>query len=382
MRPPRTNRPGFALLLAVFALAILGALSTGLLFVTTQEMRIARAGEETLHARLAAESAVRATIDRWAETGTERLGLGEHRTIVVPTSSPTRTEATVTLERLAGGRVLIDAVAVSDRGARARGGALVRVLDVPELWASFPAALTITEGGTAGEAGNGESVLTVQGADGRAIDPGGRTCPTRASEGLRQAFGSEPRPAQLPDPVDFIDSVRELGPETRPGSTLGPLDMSRLISLADRIEVGTIEPSPQADGAMCDTTAAGNWGDPRIASPGPCASYVPLIVAPGDLRVGEGAGQGILVVTGDLTLERGASFYGPVLLTGGLRLEEGTVIHGAVTRTGSGPADISGEGSILYSVCSIWRALAGSSLLERPFVTGSRFWVPMRWAGL
>ncbi|MFN8665809.1 MAG: hypothetical protein U0164_01295 [Gemmatimonadaceae bacterium] len=75
---------------------------------------------------------------------------------------------------------------------------------------------------------------------------------------------------------------------------------------------GIVTPGAVLAAGQCDRTASTNWGDP--GGVGPCASYAPLIWARGDIELRGGAGQGVLLVDGDLTLSAGARFAGVVIV--------------------------------------------------------------------
>lgn len=72
-----------------------------------------------------------------------------------------------------------------------------------------------------------------------------------------------------------------------------------------------ITPGPVLASGACDRARADNWGDP--GGSGACATYAPLIWATGDVELRGGAGQGVLLVDGDLTLSAGATFAGVVV---------------------------------------------------------------------
>lgn len=72
-----------------------------------------------------------------------------------------------------------------------------------------------------------------------------------------------------------------------------------------------ITPGPALATGACDRTRSDNWGDP--GGSGACATYAPLIWATGDVELRGGAGQGVLLVDGDLTLSAGAAFAGVVV---------------------------------------------------------------------
>jgi hypothetical protein len=130
------------------------------------------------------------------------------------------------------------------------------------------------------------------------------------------------------------------------------------------------QPSYNADGS-CDTSDPYNWGDPE--NPGrPCSSWFPIIYVPGDVSLqATQAGQGILLVDGDLRASGGFRFYGPVIVKGSLVADGGFSFYGGVkakqTDLGAGNAQI------FYSACVLQRAMSNSGvsrpqpLVERPW---------------
>jgi hypothetical protein len=69
-----------------------------------------------------------------------------------------------------------------------------------------------------------------------------------------------------------------------------------------------------------------------------------------------GAGQGVLAVDGDLVLATGARFFGLVLATGTLRVEDGASLTGMAVAHGG--ASVATTGRIHGSACWATRALA------------------------
>jgi hypothetical protein len=104
-------------------------------------------------------------------------------------------------------------------------------------------------------------------------------------------------------------------------------------------------------------TDPSNWGDPERPWR-PCGQHFALRKSVGSLRVTGGAGQGVLVVDGDLALDAGARFYGLVIASGALRVESGGELVGMALTTGGG--DIAGGGLVSASACWAVRALASS----------------------
>jgi hypothetical protein len=161
----------------------------------------------------------------------------------------------------------------------------------------------------------------------------------------------------------------------------GDIDWSDLTATAKRVGPGSIqsiEPSYRADGS-CDTANPKNWGDPgrNAASPGTCERYFPVIYAPGDLTINSGTAQGVLLVEGNLDVQGGFKFFGPVIVRGRLKTSgtgghfTGGVMAADVQLDGN---TVTGNAVITFSGCAIAKALRGSAL---PVVASGRAWVEL-----
>ena len=154
----------------------------------------------------------------------------------------------------------------------------------------------------------------------------------------------------------------------------GQVDRSFLSSLAATIPSGTsLSPTPRLDaGGDCDAHALGNFGDPLrvLGADSPCASFVVLERA-GGLQLVGGAGQGMLLVDGDLTLSGGARFDGVIIAQGDVRIERGARLTGLVLARQIAVSD----GSIVrYSSCAVDRAIVAGA---RPIPQPGESWVEM-----
>lgn len=140
-----------------------------------------------------------------------------------------------------------------------------------------------------------------------------------------------------------------------------------------------VTPAPAVSGGRCDRARADNWGDP--SGSGACATYAPLIWATGDLRLQGGAGQGVLLVDGDLVLEAGARFSGVVIaLDDVVSAGAGGTLLGAVlaadARVAAGDySRLDGSTLVQRSSCAAALALEWSARLVP--VT-QRAWHPLR----
>jgi hypothetical protein len=131
---------------------------------------------------------------------------------------------------------------------------------------------------------------------------------------------------------------------------------------------------------FCNTSNPYNWGHPY--DPGSvCGNHFPVIHALGDVRIQSGDfGQGILLVEGDLQLNGGYTFYGPV------------VVRGTVSTAGTGghffggliaanvelsTTTVLGDALVQFSSCAVTRALLNNAALAMASPLPERSWVDM-----
>lgn len=350
------QRPGMALILVILALLALAILGAGAVLLCAEEAMIALATEELLRVRLAAESATRAALGTWRTADYRELARGVTLEIAAdPAAASPEIQLHTTVERLHDHLFLLRSEAVSAGGIRARAATVVRTMDPLELWHAFPAALTV--GGPVERWGEeavtgydpGEDALpAVPSAASLTLEFPAEDCLAAALPELVAAFGSVERPAIASPPAEPESGSPWPGdPGVRP--RLGPLDAATLYRIADRNDLGPPESH---------------------------AEPFPLIVIRGDLHLRDGTGQGILVVTGDLTLAGKARFRGPVLVGGNLRLAGQARVDGAVTLAGDAAATLTDESHVTYDPCALTRAIHGTPLVNRPFHPNDRAWIP------
>ena len=132
---------------------------------------------------------------------------------------------------------------------------------------------------------------------------------------------------------------------------------------ADILPVGTA--------TSCDQSGQFNWGEPN--RPGTvigCYGYYPIIYSASSLKInGNGRGQGILLINGDLEINGTFSFYGVVVVRDDITKGNGTAtIYGAVFAANVDLDDaniVNGNKTVLYSKCAVESALRGSAILVR-----------------
>ncbi len=122
---------------------------------------------------------------------------------------------------------------------------------------------------------------------------------------------------------------------------------------------GPVAPGPSSAGGECLRALPTNWGDPTSLA-NDCGTYLPIIHTTGDLTVLGGTGQGVLVIDGDLTVSGGFAFEGLILVGGGLTIAgAGVRITGAVQvddERAKG-SEVVGPSSLNFSSCALSRAL-------------------------
>jgi type II secretory pathway pseudopilin PulG len=376
---PHAPRDGFALVAALVAIALIGALIAGAFFAATQERRLGASSGAAVRALGAAELAAYGAVDRWDKRVTLRLPVGaslppdstrgspDVLTVVRATKLSPSAIAVVADARV-GGRTIVGAqrrignvarfarprltlvAALAARGlVQVTGSAFVSGVDAtPAAWASDSLC---APGGLASQlAGNTpDTVAAVASPDTTRICDG--TCGSGGGPGAR--LDGAPQRLEL---LSLADTV--------PFRVFGAERWWSLAAVADIVAPpgSTVPPFPATAGITCDTSAPANWGDPQRG--GPCADYFPLIWAPGDLTIAGGRGQGILLVEGDLTIVGPVTFAGVVLVRGRLRTAGGpTLVAGAVlveSPDAAGAAVIDGATSIVYSRCAVGEALAAA----------------------
>lgn len=355
------NRNGFALVVVLLTLITLTLLVSGLIYISAEEVWITRGTEELLRTRLAAESAVRSELARWETTHHHELPVGARRGITPaePAAPPAGT-TTTTIERLDGPHFLLRARTTAPGGTRATAAAVIRTIDPIELWRELLATIATT--GQIDSQGNDALIGFSPDPDATGAE---LACQITALPAMSAAFGTAERPPSIELPPGRAEILR-----------LGPLDANALQHNADRVEAGNITPHPSTGEDGCATEARANWGAPR--QPGsPCEEYFPLIFAPNGLRIEGGQGQGILTVTGDLTISGNTEFHGIVLVHGNLRLTGQARIHGAAIITGPGASTtIEGDARLNYDPCSLESAINGAQITKRAYHPVDRSWVP------
>jgi hypothetical protein len=137
--------------------------------------------------------------------------------------------------------------------------------------------------------------------------------------------------------------------------------------MANKIVSGNVQGiGPSLINGLCNEADFRNLGEPfkNATTPHPCENYYPIIYSPGDLTLNTGRGQGILLVQGDLSIQGGFEFYGPVIVRGTLKTAgQGGHFNGGVLAANVELDQnvVIGNAVISFSRCTILKALNGSA---------------------
>jgi hypothetical protein len=371
MRTRRTDRRGFALAVAIFAIVIIGALIAGVFFAATQQYRIGR--NEVLLAR--AQSAAEYG-QQWVSTPNagwnanwNNLAAGGIDSTTITAPLPAGTSAKVKVTRLGSpGSAALYLVASEGRAgtnadarARRRASSIVQLAPVAM---NLNAALT-----TRGSAKIGGSSYI----DGNDTPYAGWSCPSPGPNkpGIRidntnniQTSGCKNFNCVAGSPQLQADPAAA---DTSTYFNYGGIDWAGLTAMAKVITTGPTGPSYNPDGS-CNKGAVGNWGDTQRKNPaGACEGYFPILYAPGDLHLSSNtSGQGILLVNGNLKVTGGFSFYGPVIVRGDLDTQgTGGHFNGGVMAANVNLAQstVLGNAVITFSSCILAQVLTANGVV-------------------
>lgn len=359
------NEHGIALPLAVFSLVVITGLVAGSLFVATQEQRIGRNTLRHEAAFTAAEAGMQDAVLNWS-TGYQTLTMGG--TVSATATAPDgQGWYRQTIRRLGPMVFLVTSEGFTrDSTSRSRVGALLRLRPL-----EFNIDAALKTQGTTRVGGSSE----ITGHD--SVPAGWTDCPPAAPEqpGIR-----------MPDPTMLSTSGNCAGNACISGSpqvlqdttinsqtlsSVGDIPFDSLEQYATKTVSGgsmqQILPSTTSSGE-CNTGDLNNWGDP-VNPTGPCGSYFPIVYSDGDLQLGSGYGQGVLIVDGNLTVNGGFTWYGPVLVAktlstagNGGHFNGGVIAANTDLCTSSSCAtSVMGNALVSFSSCALQKALTFSA---------------------
>lgn len=382
MKAISSRREGFALAGAVLAMVLVGAIVTGGFYAAHQESQVTRSTELGDLAQYI------------AETGLET---------VIGTTTAT------TLDAMAYNTAVTQANAVNVQyGGRTVGNYTVTITRVTAMMYVVRSTGTVT----IGQAGNNtNSVRTVSSVirlrtvdmDNQTamqvygdLDVGG-TSDISGSDTFHSSWsgcttttsGTAAITAQPSASITTSGSGNIVGDTRREAMTaatftvFGDMTWAEVVGLATNVYGSNANPNPAptVTNGVCNAADINNWGSPTSNSH-QCANHFPIIYTPGDMTISaNGAGQGILLVAGNLRIQSSFEFYGPIVVMGTVDFQGTANIYGSVFAYGGGVigADNSTQGNMIvqYSSCGIKRAIMGATGLSRGVPIRNRSWMDL-----
>ena len=372
---------GFALPVAVFALVVVGVITTGGFLMARQEERIGVASEHAGLAFYLTEQGLVDVLGDWDSDLFEALPNWGDTTVTQVFSGVGQVDTRVT--RLTDFLFFVDANGTVTTGGAMLSGASRRVGVTVRLVAADiapPAALT-TRGPT-----NLSGTAEVHGED-----------EVPAGWGSVCSGSLQDKPGILTDDDDYVTtggaSTITGSPAVQEDTTIadstftvfGDLTWDDLTDMADiRLAGGSLNNmAPDSTNAgFCNTGQAfpSNWGNPE--NPGAaCFGWYPIIHITGNATVQSGGvGQGVLLVDGDLDLRGNFVFHGIIIVQGSLGTQgNGNRVFGGVM-AGNAAFDsqsLVGGSVVTNSTCAVTWAIRENTSLTRVRPLASRSWVDL-----
>ena len=378
------SRRGFALPVAVFALVVVGVLVMGGFYMSRQESRIGMASEMGSNAFYLAESGANNVMANWDGPAYSAIAAWSSLTVEDTVAQGIQT---VEITRMTPRLYFLNATGTVTKGGALYSGAtrsvgmIVRLNTVDIL---PPAALTtvgaLKLGGSSAVVGF-DSVPAGWGGEcvgSSTIDmPGVMIDDTANISFVGNNWEMDGNPVMQENPGLTSDSIL----------TFGELHWNDLVALAEMTyplkQTGAIEPdSALVGGTWRCIPGLDNWGDP-LNPTGVCGTHFPVIYAATDLDLTGGiygAGQGILLVEGNLKVAGNFMFFGPVIVRGALSTSgAGGHFIGGVTAANVelDVFTVLGDALVQFSSCAVTRAILNNSSLTKARPLANRGWVDL-----
>jgi hypothetical protein len=377
------NRGGFALPVAVFALVIIGVLVTGGFYMARQETRIGVASQNAADAFYLAETGIYQTVSSWANGTMSSIGTWNVDTLTGTGSNGTwSVEVMPMTTRL----YFLNATGTVTKGGPLWSGATRQVgliVRVSSAEMEPPAALT-TQGN-----------LTVGGSS----QINGTDTPPTGWGGLCGAGPGNKPGIMIDDTTNISYSGKNYtvagAPAVQQDTTIttatlldfGDYVWDDLTSMAQKTyptttTLTTFAPDSVLSGGSyrCRETTLNNWGDP-LNPTAVCGNFFPIIWGKQTLRINASSyGQGILLVDGDLEVQGGFTFYGPVYVKGEFKTAgTGGHFNGGViaANVDLNTSTVLGNAVVTFSSCAVERAILNNSALSRAKPLAQRSWVDL-----
>lgn len=383
---PASARDGFALAGALLALVIVGAIVTGTFYAGSEEGAIGTSVLRSDEAMYLAEAGLNNTLDgkdrsyfdNLADSAVDNLG-----TTIVPLPNGAAL-GTYTVEvRKQGPLITVISTGKPGRGFTRGKRTLAQIARTVNM--TFPQDRAITSFGGVQMGGN----ATISGTD---YVPSNWTDSNCTDRGATDAIHSKDT-----TPLTTSGNSYQLTGQVKTDSTIadttfsqfGDVTWTMLKGMRDKTYAAganVSQTAPTYSNGACKTSDLSNWGEP-FNKTDPCFTYWPIIYAAGNLSIqGNGYGQGILLVEGDLQMTGGMTFYGIVIVKGRLSTQGqgGHIVGELMTYNGGTLNDDNtavGSSVVQYSSCSIMRAATENKAARHPIPILARSWMDLTAAG-
>jgi Tfp pilus assembly protein PilX len=354
--PDLRNERGIALVVAIVALVVIGAIVGGTFFMSTLEQQTAVNTVETSQAYQAAEAGVQKAIATWQPTYN---ALGPDASVALTRDSVYGGNYfDVTLSRLNQNFFLVRSVG-TERSSTQTLAAVVRLMTAnPDIQAAVTAHGDVQIGGNATVTGS-NSVPPNWSCTASPDRSGIRTDGTVSTTGHSYTLTGSPATVQN-DPS--ISSATFTTP-------FNQLKSLATLTLAGGTYTG-MAPRTIGSPAACNRASTLNWGEPWREPTGgtvtQCVGYAPVVLFTNDAHLSNGRGQGVLLVQGDLQLSGNFEYTGLVITTGQVRTTgTGNKVTGAVMAQGVNLNDQTsflGDPTVAYSRCAVEFVLQQSAV--------------------
>jgi hypothetical protein len=371
---------GIALVIALLAIIVIGALVIGTFFAGRMEMQSGRNALYTGQATEVAETGLTDAFASWNSTW-NKFGIGADS--VLPTVYPLSDNSlryTNIVRFMRGGMFLVTSRGEKiDRSGRILATRLLaRIGKLVPPWLDVEAAVTskgnVVVSGTSNIDGDDSPPLGWGGCAAAPSLAGIRTSGTVSLNGTPTIDGNPPRTEHDSTVVDSLFQ--------QPYNALLPY---KTITIGGSPDWNNLGPSLTGSPARCNSGDDHNWGEPgRLGQPlqgsatltPACQDYFPVIWASGGLKLQTGRGQGVLLVAGDLEIRGNFEFDGVIIVLGQVTTQgTGNKITGGILANNAQIGDLTGfagNPTVLYSQCAISRALQGTA---KGFPVTERSWV-------
>lgn len=348
MQTPRIrNERGIALVVAIVALVVIGAIVAGTFFISSMEQKTAENTVATALAQQAAEAGLQKTMANW-QPAYNTLATNA-ATALARDSVYGGTYFDVTVSRMSPNFFLVRSVGTFGGSTQTLAAVLRFIQANPDVGGAVTAHGNVQIGGNATV--TGANTAPPNWSCSAAADKAGvRTDGTVTTNG--NSFTLTGNPPKIENDPTVTDATFQ--------TPFQQLRRMATLTLAGGTYNG-IAPTTTGSPATCNKANTLNWGEPWRPPTGgtvvQCTSYAPIILFTSDAHLSGGRGQGVLLVDGDLQLSGNFEFTGLVITTGQVRTTgTGNKISGAVMAQAVNLGDQTsflGNPTVAYSRCAL-----------------------------